>query len=161
MSWKAMTPAEVCDIVDVWAAAPWPLTKKEAQDLAVERFGWTIEVEGGSQYLMNTVSGLTVADVMMIAVDDRMMEIDFDATDTIRDVTPESTAFLGDNYALMVREGQARWGKPTQQSDDLANSARWDLAAGARVEFSFLARGVTVRFETPQGAQINRKLGDR
>ncbi|MCS3442555.1 DUF6301 family protein [Microbacterium phyllosphaerae] len=161
MSWKAMTPTEVCDIVDFWTAAPWPLTEDEAQQLAVERFGWSIEVENGTRYLMNTVTGLALPDVMTIAVKDQMRELSFDTTDTIRDVTPESTAFLGDNFALMVREGEARWGKPDLRRTDKWTTARWDAAGGSRVAFNFLPRGLNVRFETPQGADVERKLGDR
>lgn len=52
-----MTPVEVCDLMDFWEAAPWPLTCDQAQQLAVDGLGWTIELEDGISYLMNTVSG--------------------------------------------------------------------------------------------------------
>jgi len=42
-----MTPIEVWAIVDFWAGLPWPMSRAEAQQRAVDRLGWTIEVEDG------------------------------------------------------------------------------------------------------------------
>ncbi|WP_024818120.1 DUF6301 family protein [Arthrobacter sp. 31Y] len=160
MTWKSMPPAEVCDIMDFWIAAPWPLTEAEAQRRAVERFGWTIDDENGSSYLMNTVSNFTTADVMTIAYKNVMRELSFDTSDTIRDITPESTDFLNDAFTLMVREGEAKWGKPALRDSEKAKTARWNVHGGARVTFGFLPRGLSARFETPHGAEVERKLGD-
>ncbi|SEC22194.1 DUF6301 family protein [Microbacterium hydrocarbonoxydans] len=161
MSWKVMTPAEVCDLMDFWIAAPWPLTQEETQKLAVERFGWTIEVENGTPYLMNTVSNFTFTDVMTTDSRGRMMHLTLDISDTIREVTEESTAFLGDAFTLMVREGSSRWGDPKNLKVKDTVSARWDVEGGARVTFNFAPKGLSARFETPQGAEVERKLGDR
>ncbi|USX53660.1 DUF6301 family protein [Lentzea sp. HUAS12] len=66
MEWRAMAPAEACDLMDFWEAASWPLTRDEVQQQAVEWFGWTVEVQNGTPYLMNRDSGFTVPDVMTI-----------------------------------------------------------------------------------------------
>ena len=161
MTWKSMPAAEVCDVMDFWIAAPWPLSEAETQQRAVERFGWTTEVENGRSYLMNTVSNFTFPDVMTIEVKNVMRAMSLDTSDSIRDITPESTDFLNDAFTLMVREGQARWGKPTLQNFKDTPSARWNVDGGARVTFRFNPKGLSATFETPQGAEIERKLGDR
>lgn len=161
MTWKSMPPAEVCDIMDFWIAAPWPLSEDEAQQRAVERFGWTIDVEDGTPYLMNTVSNFNTPDVMTIAHKDVMMDLTLDASDAIREVTPESTAFLGDAFTLMVREGEARWGKPKLEYFEEIAAARWNADSGAIVTFRFLPKGVTARFDTPEGAELERRAGGR
>ncbi|MCP1410809.1 DUF6301 family protein [Paenarthrobacter sp. A20] len=161
MTWKSMPPAELCDIMDFWIAAPWPMSKDEAQQRAVERFGWTIEVENDTPYLMNTVSNFTTADVMTIDYKNVMMDLSLDTSDTIREVTPESTAFLGDAHTLMVREGEARWGKPKLEHFEETTTALWNVDGGAIVSFSFLPRGLSAEYETPQGAELERKSGDR
>lgn len=160
-AWKAMNAAELCDTMEFWASASWPLTRDEAQKLAIDRFGWTIEVENGTSYLMNTVSGFTITDVTMIDLKDVMMDLSLDVSDTIRDVTPESTAFLGDAFALMVREGESRWGTPTMTEFEDTVAAHWDVAGGARIEFTFLPKGLTAMYETPQGAELSRESGNR
>ncbi|MGO4434464.1 DUF6301 family protein [Paenarthrobacter sp. RAF9] len=156
-----MEPAELCDIMDFWIAAPWPLTEDETHQRAVERFGWTIEVENGRQYLMNTASNFTIPDVMTVPIKDRMMELSLQTSDTTREITPQRTELLSDAFTLMVREGEARWGKPTLRDYENGPRARWNVNGGARVSFHFFPRGLLARFETPQGAEVERKLGDR
>lgn len=160
MTWKSMPPAEVCDTMDFWITSPWPLSEDEVQQRAVEHFGWTIEVENDTPYLMNTVSNFTLPDVMTVHSKGVMMQIELDTTDNIREVTPESTAFLNDAFTLMVREGQARWGKPTVKRRGVGTAARWDVDGGARVSFHFLPRGVSAKYETPQGAELDRKTAN-
>ncbi|WP_416416479.1 DUF6301 family protein [Paenarthrobacter aromaticivorans] len=152
-----MPPAELCDIIDFWITAPWPMSQDEAQKRAVDRFGWTIEVENDTPYLMNTVSNFTTADVMTIDYKNVMMDLSFDTSDTIRDVTPESTDFLSDVHTLMVREGVARWGEPKLAYFKDTTTAQWNVEDGARVSFSFLPRGLTARYETPQGVELDRR----
>lgn len=158
---KIMDPAELCDIMDFWIAAPWPLTEDETQQRAVERFGWTIEVDGGTPYLMDTVSNFTIPDVRTVPYKDRMMELSLQASDTTREITSPLTELLGDAFTLMVREGEGRWGKPTLLDSKSGPTARWNVDGGARVSFIFLSRGLLAMFETPQGAEVERKLGDR
>ncbi|RKW70748.1 DUF6301 family protein [Galactobacter caseinivorans] len=85
-------------------------------------------------------------------------------TDTIHHVSPESTAFLGDAFALMVREGARRWGRPTMQDGWGAvtgsSTARWKLAGGSRVSFGLQSGVVTATFDTPQGAEQDRRLDE-
>ncbi|MEJ1114216.1 DUF6301 family protein [Paenarthrobacter sp. CCNWLY172] len=160
VTWKAMSPAEVCDLMDFWAAADWPLSEDEVQSLAVERFGWTIEVEDGVSYLMNTVSGFTIPDVSTIGSKGPLSYINLRVSDVIRRITPESTEFLADNFAFMVREGQQRWGKPTMRKPDGADSASWNLPTGARIILNCNPKSLSAMFQTPQGVEIDRKLGD-
>ena len=160
VTWKAMSPAEVCDLMDFWAAADWPLCEDEVQSLAVERFGWTIEVEDGVSYLMNTVSGFTIPDVSTIGSKGPLSYINLRLSDVIRRITPESTEFLGDNFALMVREGQQRWGNPTMRKPDGAESASWNLHSGARITLNCNPKSLSAMFQTPQGVELDRKLGD-
>lgn len=156
-----MSAAEVCDIMDFWAEADWPLTQDEVQRISADRFGWTIEVEDDTPYLMNTVSGMTFPDVMTIDSRGRMMYMTLDTSDTVAEPSPESAAALGDAFALMVREGETRWGKPAMRAGAKGStSARWDLTGGARVTFTSQAKGLTAMFETPQGAEVERKLGN-
>lgn len=161
MTWNAMTPDELCDVVDFWAAAPWPLSEDETQQLAVDRFGWTVEVDKGKSYLMNTVSNFTIPDVMTIAYKDILNYVSLRISDTIRPVTEESAAFLNDAFTAIVREGEKRWGTPSLRDFEDTTAARWDLDGGSRIEITQLPMGLTAKFETPQGAAVERKLGDR
>ncbi|EWC61082.1 hypothetical protein UO65_3653 [Actinokineospora spheciospongiae] len=153
MTWKAMAPAEVCDLVDFWDAAPWPLTRDQVQQRAVERFGWTTEVEDGTSYLMNTVSGFTVPDVSTIGSKGDLSYLKLNVADTIREVTPGSRRFLGDAFALAVREGEGRWGVPTLRDGEGTTSADWDTASGGRISFNLTARSLSAVFHTPQDVE--------
>jgi hypothetical protein len=159
MSWKVMTPVEVCDFMEFWDAAAWPLTRDEVQKLAVERFGWTIEVEDDVPYLMNTVSGFTIPDVSTIGSEGALSHLSLRVSDVIRQVTPESTEFLGDNFALMVREGEARWGRATMGTVAETTSASWDSPTGSRIVFSLAPKSISAMFLTPQGVELDRKSG--
>ncbi|MFJ7214960.1 DUF6301 family protein [Amycolatopsis sp. NPDC098790] len=161
MSWKAMTPVEVCDLMEFWEVAPWPLTREQVHQLAVEWFGWTIEVEDGVSYLMNTVSGFTFADVMTIGSKGDLSYVKLDVSDTIREVTAASRRFLGDAFALVVREAETRWGAPAMRDFEGTSSATWDTASGARISFDNALKGLGAKFETPQGVELDRKAGHR
>lgn len=157
--WKAMTPSELCDLMDFWAAQPWPLSTDEVQRSAVEHLGWTTEVEEGTSYLLNTRSGLSVPDVSTIGSRGGLSHLSLRTSDVIRPVTPESTAFLGDSFALLVRAREAGWGAPTMRRREDLMSATWDLASGARVSFTCATRGLSAMFQTPQGVETDRKAG--
>ncbi|MFD5828090.1 DUF6301 family protein [Lentzea sp. NPDC060358] len=161
MSWKAMTADEACDLLDFWDAESWPLTRDQVQQRAVEWFGWTIEVDDGVTYLMNTVSGFTVPDVSTIGARGDLSYVGLDIADTIREVTSGSRRFLGDAYALAVREGEKRWGAPRLRDSKGTSSADWDTASGGRISFSLALRGLRARYETPQGVELDRRAGHR
>lgn len=154
-----MAPVEACDLMAFWEAAPWPLTCAQVQQLAVEWLGWTIEVEDGISYLMNTVSGFTVADVMTIGSKGDLSYLKFDVADTIRDVTAVSRRFLGDAFALMVREAEARWGAPAMRDFKGTSSATWDTTCGATISFTLALKGLGAMLETPQGVELDRRAG--
>ncbi|MFD5598604.1 DUF6301 family protein [Leucobacter sp. NPDC058333] len=158
MNWKAMAPADVCDIIDFWIGEAWPMSKGDAQQRAVQRFGWITEDENQETYLVNSVSSLSNADVMMIELKDQLMDCGLDVTDTIRDVTDNSLAFLGDAFTLIVREGKSRWGVPQLQDDGEVATARWEVTQTARVTVTRALRGVSVTYDTPQGAALARKM---
>lgn len=63
MAWRVMPPVDVCDVMDFFIALEWPLSRGEVQTIASERLGWTIEVENGVSYLVNSVTGLNHPDV--------------------------------------------------------------------------------------------------
>ncbi|WP_185751188.1 DUF6301 family protein [Arthrobacter sp. 31Y] len=157
--WKAMPPAEVCDLMDFWAAVAWPLTHEEVQRLAVERFGWSIEVEDGTRYLMNHVSGFTIPDVSTIGSKGDLSYITLRISDVIRQITPESTEFLGDNFALVVCEGRQRWGSPHIRKVQGGESASWNLPSGARITVNLNPKSLSAMFHTPQGVELDRNSG--
>lgn len=156
-----MTPVEACDLMDFWEIASWPLTRDQVQQLAVEWLGWTIEVENGVSYLMNTESGFTTPDVMTIGSKGDLSYLRFDVADKIREVTSASRRFLGDAFTLVVREGEARWGTPVLRDFERSTSATWDTASGGRISFSLALKSLGAMFETPQGVELDRKAGDR
>ncbi|MFB4351371.1 DUF6301 family protein [Microbacterium sp. CR_7] len=158
MSWKVMPAAEVCDLMDFWAAAPWPLSRDEVLRLAVDRFGWTIDEEDGTSYLMNTVSNFTVPDVSTIG-ENPLSYLTLRISDVIRDVSPESTAFLGDSFTLAVREGERRWGTASLRDVKGTTIASWSSASGGRISFSRAPKSLAARFETPQGVALDQRLG--
>ena len=152
-----MPPAEACDVMDFVTGLSWPLSETVVQKLMSERFGWTIEIEGGKHYLVNTSTGLTEQDVTTIEVNGRVYSVDFWVTDATPPPTPESRAFLGDQFALLVREGASRLGKQTMDRGDQATGAAWDVPGGGRVRFSLSERSVSAFFRTPQGVESDRK----
>lgn len=157
--WKLMPAQEICDLLDFWDAAPWPLPRDEVQRLAVERFGWTIEVDDGTPYLMNTVSGFTIPDVSTIGAGSDLHYLSLRIADVIREVTPASEAFLGDGFARAVREGARRWGAPTLRSRVRGTSAEWRRPSGAEIFVNARPKGLSAMFKTPQGAALDRKAG--
>ncbi|MET9229927.1 DUF6301 family protein [Lentzea sp. NPDC003310] len=161
MTWKAMTPVEACDLLEFWEDAPWPLTRDQAQQRAFDGLGWTIEVEDGVPHLMNTVSGFTVPDVSTIGSRGDLSYLRFDVADLIREITPASRRFLGDAFALLVREAETRWGTPALRDFAESSSATWDTASGARISFTLGKRGLRAMFETPQGVELDRRAGER
>ncbi|MGO2933042.1 DUF6301 family protein [Microbacterium sp.] len=154
---KVMPPAEVFDVLDFAIGLDWPLSRDEVQKLAAERFGWTIETEDGKNYLVNTVAALTHSDVRTIDVKGQVYSSNFRVTDTTPPPTPESTAFLSDQFALLVREGVRRWGKQTMNHGQDATRASWHVPGDGRVSFSLLERSVSAFFRTPQGVESDRK----
>ncbi|MGI5498956.1 DUF6301 family protein [Lentzea sp. CA-135723] len=161
MTWKAMTPTEACDLVDFWVAAPWPLTRDQVLRLAVDRFGWTIEVDDGVPYLMNAVSGFTTPDVSAIGSRGDLSYLGLHVADTIREVTSGSRRFLGDAFALMVREGESRWGVPVMSDREGASCAGWNTASGGKISFSLAPKSLRARVDTPQGVALDRRAGRR
>ncbi|SES17759.1 hypothetical protein SAMN04488000_117107 [Lentzea albida] len=152
-----MAPAEACDLMDFWEIAPWPLTRDQVQQLAVEWLGWTIEVENGVSYLMNRESGFTSPDVMTIGAKGELSYLKFAVADTIREVTPASRRFLGDAFTLVVREGEGRWGTPVMRDFETTTSAKWATGSGGAISFSLSRKGFSGMFATPQGVELDRK----
>ncbi|GAB3634242.1 hypothetical protein GCM10027421_35960 [Microbacterium shaanxiense] len=157
MTWKVMPPVEVCDVMDFFIALEWPLSRGEAQKIASERLGWTIEVENGVSYLVNSVTGLNHPDVRTPDVEGRVYSMDFWVTDSTPPPTSESTAFLGDQFALLVREGTSRWGQQIMGRSKHASRASWDVSGGGQVRFSLSKRSVSASFSTPQCVESDRK----
>lgn len=83
----------------------------------------------------------------------------FWATDVVRELTPAGDAFLDDQYALLVREGNRRWGEAALSDND-GPTAQWDHDGGARVVATRGTRAVTVDFVTPEYASVLRELGE-
>ena len=156
-----MTPDEACDLMDFWDAEPWPLTRDQVQQRAVEWFGWTVEVDDGVSYLMNTVSGFTIPDVSTIGSRGDLSYVALHVADTIREVTRESRSFLGDAFTLVVREGESRWGAPVLNDRERSHAALWDTASGAQISFTLSQKGLRAMFKTPQGVELDRKADHR
>lgn len=158
MTWKAMTAAEACDVADFWIAAGWPMTLAQTIDRAAE-LGWTVEDE---DFLVNEVSGLSMPDVDTATLPSgELSTLTYRTTDVIRNVTEESTAFLNDQFTVLVREGTQRWGRPklARLRND-TQQARWEIPSGARVSARCSAMAVLVEFTTPQYARVLRDLGE-
>lgn len=119
-----MTPVEVWAVIDFWAGLPWPMSRAEAQQRAVDSLGWTIEVEDGLGYLANPK--ITPPDVSMSGIE-TVSSVRFLIADTVAEETPESRAFLGDLFTLTVREGAARLGRPSIRRVRGDTHAAWDL----------------------------------
>lgn len=157
MTWKAMTPAEACDVIDFLESAPWPLVKSEVQRSAAEAFGWTIEHSRGKQYLVNSVSGVSEPDVSVISNREHVLSVELRVTDIIRDVTEESRRFLDDAFAMLVREGHARWGAPSIERDGDLQHALWSTPADGRIRFTGSDMDVLIEYRTPQGTDLERR----
>lgn len=159
MTWKAMPASQVCDVLDFWRAADWPLTTAQTNERASE-LGWTIEDE---DFLVNEVSGLSLADVDTSTMPSGdLAALNFRTTDVVKDVGPKATGFLNDQFALAVREASERWGKPKQsRTKDGATFAQWDFPDdGARITLMRLTSSVLADFTTPQYARVLRGLGE-
>jgi len=161
-NWKAMTAQEACDVLDFWAKTSWPMDLTETITHAAQ-LGWTAEEEDdGERFLVNEVSGLSIPEVDAIEMPSgEIATISLRSTDAIREITPESTAFLNDQYTLLYREAATRWGAGEQS--DIENGGRyaqWDLENGGRIGITVSTRSVSISFDTPQYAKVLRELGE-
>lgn len=151
-----MTPVEVWEIVDFWAGVPWPVTRAEAHLLAIDRFGWEVEVENGREYLVNSVAGLTPPDVSTVDAE-TLMSLDFWIADMIREESAQSRALLGDLFTLTVREGVSRHGRPSLERVRSGTDATWSLAGNCQVTVSLATKSTRVEFHTPQLVEFDLK----
>lgn len=142
-----MSPAEVWETVDFWAGVPWPVSRADAQRMAVDRLGWAIEVEDGLGYLVNPA--FTPPAVSMSGID-TVSFVRFRIADAVTEETPATRAFLGDLFTLAVREGTARLGRPSTRRDRGHTDTTWDMGP-AQVTITLSSRSVMVRFLTPEG----------
>lgn len=138
-----MTPVEVWDIVDFWAGLPWPLSRADAQQRAVDHLGWVIEVEDGLGYLTNP--GITPPEVSMSGID-TVSFVRFPIADKVDKETPQTRAHLGDLFTLTVREGAFRFGRPAIRRDRGATHATWEHVILTHSRYL-----VAIRFLTPEG----------
>jgi hypothetical protein len=161
-NWKAMTPDEVVRVLDHWATQAWPLAQDAAYDVATD-LGWEIEVEDGRRYVVNTAAGLTHRDVSVQSRSGRLDSVHLRVTDTIRDTSRPSVAFLGDAFAGMVAAGTARWGPSAAAAgrrDDPVSRARQWTVGGARIQISLSAKSVTADVTSPEGVEWERQDND-
>ncbi len=162
MTWRAIDPGRVGDIMTVWDAAPWPMTKPETLEYGVNTFHWQIGIEEERPFLRNTVDDVPNERVSVIGGDDRpTTQISFGVTDIIREITDESLTWLRDQLTLLIREGTTRWGKPKLITLKSGNRvAKWDLPGGARIAFSETQHAASVDFYPPDYADVLRQLGE-
>ncbi|WP_300266723.1 DUF6301 family protein [Microbacterium sp.] len=159
MTWKAMAPAEVCDVIDFFESLSWPFVKSQVQRQAAQRFGWTIEESRNKHYLVNTASALSEPDVSVISNREHVLSVDMRTTDIIRKVTEESRRFLDDLFAMLVREGETRWGAVRIVRDGDRQNALWDTPAGGRIRFTGSDMDILIEYRTPQGTELERRQG--
>lgn len=156
MTWKAMSAERACDLVDFWAGESWPQTPEQLQRSGPQ-VGWAPDED---EMMDNRADGLSEPAVPIATMPSgETASFSFWATDVVRELGTAADEFLGDRYALLVREGSRRWGR-AEQSEDEGPTAQWDLDGGARVVVSQGKRSVTVEFTTPQYAQVLRELGE-
>ncbi|MBK8447647.1 MAG: hypothetical protein IPL41_13465 [Micropruina sp.] len=158
MTWTAIPADEVCDLIEFWRDAPWPMTTTQTNERAAQ-LGWTVEDE---DFLVNEVSGLSNTDVDTSTMPSGdLAGLTFGTTDVIGDPDAKAQGFLDDQFTLVVRAGTQRWGKPRMQRTKAGGqAAQWDLADdGARVIVLRTASGVLADFTTPQYARVLRGLG--
>lgn len=157
MTWKAISAARVGALLEFWINAAWPMTRAEAGALAASELGWVVAGEGE---VSNPVDGLSQPAVLTsVTPDGKLATLSFWVSDVVKDPGADAVAFLDDQFALVVREGERRWGKPKLRSGR-NRSAGWELPAGGRVSASRQRSSVSVEFTTPSYAQVLRKLGE-
>ncbi|MFC5286605.1 DUF6301 family protein [Actinokineospora guangxiensis] len=142
-----MSPAEVWQTVDFWAAIPWPVSRADAQRMAVERLGWAIEVEDGLGFLVNPAFSPPAVSMSGI---DTVSSVRFRIADAVAGETQATRALLGDLFTMTVREGASRLGRPSLRRDRGHTDATWEMGQ-AEVTVTLSARSVAVRFLTPEG----------
>lgn len=156
MTWKAMSPGRACDLVDFWAGVQWPRTAEQVQQLGTE-VGW---IPDDDEFMENRLDALSEPSVAIITLPSgEVGSFSFWTTDVVRELSEQADAFLDDHYALLVREGCSRWGRPELTTGDDA-SARWTLPGGSRAVASRGPRSVVVDFTTPQYAAVLNDLGE-
>lgn len=158
-AWQSMPPREVADLLDFWAQATWPLSREEVHAMAVERFGWTTELDRGTEYLMNTVSGFTTPDVSTIGAKNALVDLGLDLSDTVREITVESTALIDAAFEAMVEEIERRWGPAVTRRDKGTTTATWTVTSGARLSLNRNDRGLSTFIQTPQGIALDKASG--
>ena len=159
MTWKAMKPERVGDLLQFWIDAHWPMTRAETDALAAAELDWIVDAEGD---VTNPIDGLSQQAVLTsVTPDGQLATLSFWVSDVVKDPGADAITFLDDQFTLAVREGERRWGKPKLRSRRNGNaSAQWDLSGGGRVGVSRLRSSVTVEVTTPQYARVLRQLGE-
>ncbi|MFT3888485.1 MAG: DUF6301 family protein [Arachnia sp.] len=158
MTWKVLSPDEVCDFLEFWRTQSWPMSAAAVRALGAREFGWTLEVEDDQEYAMAYGHGLTIPDVTTSSVGEDASNIGLWVSDVIREVTPESTAFLGDNFAVMVREATSRWGKPSIRRGEWQR-ATWQNDGWGKINLSLSDKAIVADFYTPQSVEADRRAG--
>lgn len=157
MTWKAIAPVEVCDVMAFLESQAWPLERSELHRVAIERFGWATKEHRGKEQLLNAAADLTIPNVVTIDAGGEMMYVELRATDVIREITDESLKFLDDAFALLVREGESRWGVATISRDADEQRASWRTPHDARIRFAASQKSITVGYDTPQRIDLERR----
>ncbi len=158
-TWKTMPTTRACDMLDFWAAAPWPMNTEQTVSYAAQ-LGWTSEEEDGEIFIVNSVDNFNNSYIDASTMPSgEIASMVFYLTDTVRgDINDEATAFLRDYYTLFRREAIARWGE-SRKSDDTITE--WDLGDDAGyIYLTCNPRSVTISFDTPQYAKVLRELGE-
>lgn len=142
-------------MIDFWIGAPWPMSGEQVQALAPE-LGWTVDAEG---IPVNTEDALSQPAVITGEAKGIFATLTFWVTDVVKGDDPAGSAFLTDQFALLVREGSRRWGG-AKLTRERSEHAEWELAGGGRVDASRSKASVKIEFITPQYAQVLRELGE-
>ncbi|MBB5803177.1 hypothetical protein F4560_002945 [Saccharothrix ecbatanensis] len=148
--------SRVWEAVDFWAGVPWPVSRADAQRMAVDRLGWAIEVEDGLGFLVNpafTPPGVTMSGI------DTVSFVRFRIADVVTEETPATRAFLGDLFTPAVREGAARLGRPSIRRDRGRTDTTWEMGP-APVTITLSSWSVVVRFHA-QTEGFCRRLRER
>ncbi|MDO5092171.1 MAG: DUF6301 family protein [Propionibacteriaceae bacterium] len=159
MTWNALTPERVVELVQYWISQDWPLTSDKVP-AAMAGVGWVMGEDGRWQ-----ADSVPLARQNLSAVagyeEKGLDHISWNVTDVVREGSVERDGFMNDAYAGYVKAFGKLWGKPRRLRRKEFVASHWDVSNGCRVKVMNRHSAVSVYINSPRYAQVLRNLERR
>ena len=154
MTWNAITPERMIELVQYLINQDWPLDS-DGVAAAMAGQGWEKDADG----LYEADLPLNMPNLMETGSESEygLNTVSWNLTDVVREGSVERDAFMNDAFVGFVKTASALWGKPKRMRYKEFVAAQWDIADGCRVRVSNRHSAVSVYINSPSYAQVLRR----